>query len=199
VTAAPPPEVEVVRWYTRARRFPQLIGRTPDGARIWGGPYTFTQAVGAGLVLFVGLNTMGLWAHYGLVGNGLILLGAAYAVVLVLGRIPVGARNPLAVAAGASRALTAPRTGRLAGRPVRLRRPRRLRHQMHVLLDPTPVTRSPANPPPVAPADRAQAAAPADPPPPAPAAAGPRPPALTGVQSLLAQTPTGRTIHRSRR
>jgi len=29
---------EVVKWYTRARRFPQLIGKTPDGARLWGGP-----------------------------------------------------------------------------------------------------------------------------------------------------------------
>ena len=26
--------LEVVKWYTRARRFPQLIGKTPDGARI---------------------------------------------------------------------------------------------------------------------------------------------------------------------
>jgi hypothetical protein len=189
---------DIVKWYTRARRFPQLIGRTPDGARIWGGPYTFTQAVGAGLVLFVGLNTMSLWAHYGLVGNGLILLGIAYTVVLVLGRIPVGARNPLAVAAGTSRALTAPRTGRLAGRRVRLRRPRRLRHQVHVLLDAAPVPGPPVDPPPVAPADQAQPATPADPPPAAPAT-GRRPPALTGVQSLLAQTPTDRTTERSER
>ncbi len=124
------PAVEVVKWYTRARKFPQLIGRTPDGRRIPGGPYTFTQAIGAGVVLLVGVNTMGLWAGYGLIGNGLILLGAAYGMVLLLGRIPVGSRSPLAVVSGGVRALGAPRVGRLAGRPVRLRRPRRVRHRV---------------------------------------------------------------------
>ena len=29
---------DVVRWYTRARKFPQLIGRTPDGAKTVGRP-----------------------------------------------------------------------------------------------------------------------------------------------------------------
>jgi hypothetical protein len=130
------PAAEVVRWYTRARKFPQLIGRTPDGRRIPGGPYTFTQAVGAGVVLLVGVNTMGWWARYGLIGNGLLLLGVAYAVVLGLGRIPVGSRSPLAVAAGGMRALAAPRVGRLAGRPVRLRRPHRVRCRLVLLSGP---------------------------------------------------------------
>jgi hypothetical protein len=195
------PQHDVVKWYTSARRFPQLIGRTPDGARIWGGPYTFTQAVGAGLVLFVGLNTMGLWAHYGLIGNGLILLGAAYTVALLLGRIPVGSRSPLAVASGVSRALTTPRTGRLSGRPVRLRRPRQLRHQVHVLLDPGPVPTPPVYPRPAA-AGTGQTqpvTPPADPPSGSSAAASSRPPALTGVQSLLAQSPPDHPARRSTR
>src|SRR5450759_686655 len=63
-SAVTAPAPEVVKYYTRARKFPQLIGRTPDGAKIWGGPYTFTQAISAGVVLFVGVNTMGLWAHH---------------------------------------------------------------------------------------------------------------------------------------
>lgn len=133
--------VEVVKWFTRARRFPQLIGRTPDGQRLPGGPYTVTQVVGAGAVLFAGTQTMGLWAHYGLLGNAALLLGVAYALVLVLGRIPVGSRNPLAIASGATRALSASTTGAVGGRPVRLPRPQRVRHRIVVLHQLTPPTR----------------------------------------------------------
>jgi hypothetical protein len=198
---------EVVRWYTRARRFPQLIGRTPDGARLWGGPYTITQAVGAGLMLFAGLNTMPLWASFGFVGNLLVLGVATYGVVLLLGRIPVGSRSPLSVAAGAYRAVSSPRHGRLGGKPVRLRRPHRLRHTVVLRLDSLPVTaadRAPAAGPAEAAAARPAASTgcrrtgrrkpdpvPAVPPAPGPAA-GCAParaagkPALTGVQSLLA-------------
>jgi hypothetical protein len=140
------PAPEVVRWYTRARKFPQLIGRTPDGRRIPGGPYTFTQAVGAGVVLLAGVNTMGWWARYGLIGNGLLLLGVAYGVVLGLGRIPVGSRSPLAVASGGVRALAAPRVGRLAGRSVRLRRPHRVRCRLVTLSSPRILPSQPAQP-----------------------------------------------------
>ena len=136
---------EVMKWFTRARRFPQLIGRTPDGARIPGGPYTVTQVVGAGAVLFLGTQTMGLWAHYGLLSNAFILATVTFAVVFGLGKIPVGSRNPLSVFSGALRALSAPPTGRLAGRPVRLRRPHQVRHQLVTLL-PTPASPS-ATPP----------------------------------------------------
>lgn len=204
------PDPEVVKWYTRARKFPQLIGRTPDGAKIWGGPYTFTQAVGAGAVLFAGVNTMRWWASYGLIGNAMILLGVAYGTVLALGRIPLGSRNPVAVTSGALHALTAPRTGRLAGRAVRLRRPHRVRHSITVLLtDPPPPVRAPApagavpagrrhlrrGPAPAAPATRRRPAAGPQPAPPAQATPPSRPPAaarpaLSGVQLLLAQTDT---------
>ena len=163
-------ELEIVRWYTRARKFPQLIGRTPDGTKIPGGPYTFTQVVGAGVILLVGINTMSLWASYGLIGNAVLLLGAAYSGVLLLGRVPLGSRSPLAVSTGAVHALTAPRTGRLAGRPVRVRRPHRIRHQVIALLE------EPAAAPFVLPADLA----------PAPAPTRPARPALSGVQLLLA-------------
>lgn len=124
---------EVVKWFTRARRFPQLIGRTPDGARIPGGPYTVTQVVGAGIVLFAGTRTMSLWARYGLLSNAMILLSVAFAVVWGLGRIPVGSRNPLSVSTGLLRALSTPPTGRVGGRPVRLRRPHQVRHRIVVL------------------------------------------------------------------
>ena len=125
---------QVVRWYTRARRFPQLIGRTPDGARIPGGPYTITQVATAGVLMLIALKTTSLWAHYGLIANGLLLAGVVYGVVFLLGKIPLGSRNPLAIAAGAWRALSAPSTGRLAGRPVRLRRPHRVQHRLTVFI-----------------------------------------------------------------
>jgi hypothetical protein len=190
------PAPEVVKYYTRARKFPQLIGRTPDGAKIWGGPYTFTQAISAGVVLFVGVNTMGLWAHHGLIGNALILLGLAYGVVLVLGRIPPGARNPLAVLAGVVHALAAPRTGRVAGRAVRVRRPHRVRHRITVLRPPVPEPPAPvavagaparrAKPAPVP--VRTRRPTPAASPLPKAVVPAPRQPALSGVQALLARS-----------
>lgn len=195
------PAPEVVKWYTRARKFPQLIGRTPDGTRIWGGPYTFTQVVGAGVVLLAAVNTMGLWAQYGLLGNAALLLGVTYGVVLLLGRMPVGSRNPLAVLSGTLSALTAPRTGRIAGQRVQVRRPHRVRHRITVLLEtaqhPAPApepTPSAATAPPPAPLR----------PMPSPAGtssllttaasratAAPSPPALTGVQATLARASSG--------
>ncbi|MDP9240456.1 MAG: hypothetical protein M3O55_07430 [Actinomycetota bacterium] len=185
------PTPEVVKWYTRARKFPQLIGRTPDGAKIWGGPYTFTQAIGGGLVLLVGVNTMGLWANYGLIGNAILLLGVTYGIVMLLGRIPVGSRSPLSVITGTLQAVFSPHAGRLAGRPVRLRRPHRVRHRITVLLD-QPAPPLPGRLPRVLPTERPAAAAPK----PAPAAkpeptpAPRRPVALSGIQSLLAQART---------
>ncbi|MFE6508090.1 hypothetical protein ACFVBP_10505 [Nocardioides sp. NPDC057764] len=119
---------DVVKWFTRARKFPQLIGRTPDGTRIWGGPYTLTQALGGAGVLVVGLKTMSLWAHFGFIGSLVVLVAVTGSVVWGLGRIPVGARSPLSMAAGLAHAVGAPKTGRLGGRPIRIRRPHQLRH-----------------------------------------------------------------------
>lgn len=119
---------DVVKWFTRARKFPQLIGRTPDGTRIWGGPYTLTQALGGAGVLVVGLKTMSLWAHFGFIGSLVVLVTITASVVWGLGRIPVGARSPLSMAAGVARAVGAPKTGRLGGHPIRIRRPHQLRH-----------------------------------------------------------------------
>lgn len=121
---------EVVKWYTRARRFPQLIGKTPDGATIWGGPYTYTQVIGGVACLVIGSKTTWLWGHFGLIGNALILLGVAYGLVLLLGRLPIGSRNPMSVAAGALRALSSPTHGHLGGTPVRIRRPRLARSRL---------------------------------------------------------------------
>jgi hypothetical protein len=196
---------DVVKWYTRARKFPQLIGRTPDGTRIWGGPYTITQAVGAGAILFVGLNTMWLWASFGMIGNFVVLGLVTYGAVLLLGRIPVGSRNPFSVASGTLRAVSAPATGRLGGRPVRIRRPHQLKHTVVFAVSALPApapARVPAAEPapePVTSRRRKVTKTRAPHPTPTPPAAPPvRAPALTGVQALLAGQ-TRLTNHESHR
>lgn len=123
---------EVVKWYTRARRFPQLIGKTPDGATIWGGPYTYTQVIAGVAFVVIGSKTTWLWGHFGLIGNALILLGGAYGLVVLMGRLPIGSRNPIAVGAGAVRAFSSPVQGHLGGAPVRIRRPRPVRSRLVV-------------------------------------------------------------------
>lgn len=133
----------VVRWYTRARKFPQLIGRTPDGTRLWGGPYTITQVVIAGALLAVGWQTTAVWARFGFTGN-VVFAGAVFAVVIwSVGKIPVGSRNPLSVAAGVCRALLAPQTGRTRGAVVRIRRPHRVHHHLALALQSPPVEAAP--------------------------------------------------------
>jgi len=161
--------VERVKWFTLARKFPQLIGRTPDGARIPGGPYTITQAVGGLIVLVVGYYSMGLWASFGVLGNYTLLLSLTAAVIFGLGRIPLGARNPAAIGLGAFRAGAAPPRGRLRGRPVRIRRPRKLTQRVVICTALTP-------PPPVAEAAAASIAVSVDEPAEDPVAAPERTP-----------------------
>ncbi len=147
------PTIERVKWFTLARKFPQLIGRTPDGARIPGGPYTITQALGGLVVLVVGYYSMGLWANFGVLGNYVVLLSLTGAVVFGLGRIPLGSRNPAAIGMGAFRALSAPPRGRVRGRAVRIRRPRKLSQRVVICTAITP--RPPVSTPAAAPATAA--------------------------------------------
>ncbi len=189
---------EVVKWYTRARRFPQLIGKTPDGARLWGGPYTYTQVVGAVAVLVVGIKTVGLWGQFGLIGNALVLLGVAYATTLGLGRLPIGSRNPLSVAQGALKSVSTSPAGSYAGHPLKIRRPHRVTSRVvvaptdHTFLDvPTrPASATTVSAPATKPArgrPRWSRPAPSQRPQPIPARPA-APPALSNVQRLLASS-----------
>lgn len=171
--------LEVVKWYTRARRFPQLIGKTPDGATIWGGPYTYTQVIAGAVMVVIGSKTMWLWGHFGLVGNAIILLVVTYGIVVLLGRLPIGSRNPISVAAGAIRAVGAPTRGRVQGSPVRFRRPASTRWA-RVVID-NAASPGVAHP---SPPDRAVE--------PTPNRLVSQQPALTAVQRLLAHTPAPR-------
>ena len=194
---------EIVKWYTRARRFPQLIGKTPDGATIWGGPYTYSQVIAGVVCVVIGSKTTWLWGHFGLVGNAMILLGVAYGVVLLIGRLPIGSRNPLSVGSGVLRAVGSPAQGHLGGSPLRIRPPHRARSR--VVIGPTPTrTEDAANTEPPASTTRSRRRGPrprwsrpapsqqpiATPPPtvrPTPASTRTAP-ALTGVQRLLASS-----------
>lgn len=128
-------EREVVRWYTRARNFPQLIGRTADGAKLWGGPYTVAQIVGGAGVLALAAATTQVWARGSGLMNITVLVAVTAAVVVGLGKIPPGARNPISVLSGAWAAVAAPRWGRTGSGPVQAHRPRRVRHRITVTPD----------------------------------------------------------------
>lgn len=186
---------EIVRWYTRARKFPQLIGKTPDGAKLPGGPYTYMQVIGAAIVLVIGLKTVSLWGAFGLIGNALVVLGAAYGAALLLGRLPIGSRNPISVATGVVRALSGPAQGLLGGAPLRIRGPHRVRSRLVIRhhVPTTAAAHSASAAPELAPGEAALSPA-REPVPeltttaPGPASPPPRLPALTGVQRLLASS-----------
>lgn len=109
------------KWYTRARKFPQLIGRTPDGTRIPGGPYTYTQ-VAAGVVTALVLSqTTWLWAHGSLIFNATIFIGLTVGAVIASGKLPPGMRNPVVLASGALNLLN--RGYRLNGASVKAPKP----------------------------------------------------------------------------
>lgn len=206
-------EYEVVKWYTHARRFPQLIGKTADGWKIPGGPYTVTQALGAGIYGFGAWKTEFIWAHFGGGTDLFFFLLFGFLLVWGLGRIPIGSRNPLSLGIGAGRALFAPSWGRVIGKPLRLPRSDRIRHQVLITLDPpnpsvveeaaavraggdggaaAAARGATAQPTPAPVVDQPQPAPiPTPTSAPAPVPAVGRQPALTGLQVLLA-TPPGR-------
>lgn len=133
-------DLETVKYYTRARKFPQLLGRMPDGTKIPGGPYTVQQLIAAILIIVVGGLTIDTWGVFGVFGNIALLFGVAFGAVFLIGRLPMNGRNPLYALLGLYRVINAPASGRYQGRPVRFRRPRRIRSRTSVYLGPLPGT-----------------------------------------------------------
>ncbi|MBR7828760.1 hypothetical protein KDK95_20800 [Actinospica sp. MGRD01-02] len=106
------------RSYTRARRFPLVIGKLPGGGRILGGPYTMTQVgvmVGAIVVLRVAAP---IWAHLSY-GDALVYIAVPYGLGYLVRRARFEGREPLRAGAGALTAIGAPPAGRLRGRAWR--------------------------------------------------------------------------------
>ncbi|MFC4372282.1 hypothetical protein [Citricoccus nitrophenolicus] len=109
---------EVGRFYSGARNFKQVLGSFPDGSKIPGGPYTFTQfgvLVGS---LFIAWITNPLWS-IDLVSDVIIGGGAAFGLALLAGRMPGSRRNPIRVIVGIYGLLVRPRRGVYRGRPMR--------------------------------------------------------------------------------
>lgn len=178
-TENPPPQ-EVLRWYTRARRIPRLIGKAPGGGHYPGGPYTLAQAGGAAIVLLGGQATMSLWGRFGFWGNNIGLAVATILTLVALRFVKPGGRDPVTAAIAVLRLARGPSWGRYRGKPVRsgAKRPVVVHHRIHARVP----SRSGLS---------TAAAAPGpghtDPPTPGPAAGGnaARPPAATVVQQLL--------------
>lgn len=114
---------ELARFYTRSRKFPRMVGRLPEGTRIWGGPYTFTQLAVAIVSMIAGGVTRGLWSTGSLVIDLSVIAGTAWALTFAARVIPASPLNPLVVAAAALATTFGPRDGTFDSRPVAFRRP----------------------------------------------------------------------------
>lgn len=108
-------------FFTSARRFKQVLGSLPDGTRIPGGPYTYSQ-VGVALgVVILGWLTRGLWGTASGIGDLLILVIIGIGSAVLIGRLPQGRRSPLRLAGSMFALLTHPGPGgRWKGRPLKL-------------------------------------------------------------------------------
>lgn len=126
-------ELEVARFYTRSRRFPKMVGRLPDGTRIWGGPYTPVQFLAGGVVLLGALITRSWWGFDGsLLFDLPVAVGMAWGAAYLTGRIPVTKRNLLSIIGGAITAVRAPRAGRYRAAPIRLRPPHQVTGRVQI-------------------------------------------------------------------
>jgi hypothetical protein len=130
---------ETVKYYTRARKFPILLGRMPDGTKIPGGPYTLHQFLAGLAVLAVGGLTMDIWGAFGRLGNLVVLLSLSLTALFLVGRIPLHGRSPFLLVTGLMRITSAPRMGRYRGRPIRIRRQHRITHKTNLYIGPLPL------------------------------------------------------------
>lgn len=113
---------EVARFYTRARKFPKLIGRLHDGTRIPGGPYTMSQVIALVVLTTGAMLTRGLWGTsvlFDLIVSLAVGIGGAF----LLGLLPSQQRNLLSLASGLARATGSSAAGNYNGRTVQLRAP----------------------------------------------------------------------------
>lgn len=108
----------VARFWTSARRFPRLIGKTVNGDRIPGGPYTTAQAIGGFLTIWLLWETRPIWGWDQIIAEILMIAGAGWGMVWVLGKVPLNTKNPIILAGGLFGAVFSPRRGRTAGRAV---------------------------------------------------------------------------------
>lgn len=144
---------EALRWYTRARRIPRLIGRLGSagskGVRLPGGPYTIAQVVGAAGVFVLGQQTMPLWGLFGVLTNYGLLTVVAVGALLGLGLIKPGGRDPVSVITAMVAMAARPVHGRQAGRPLRARKGHQVSYRVNCYTGPPyrPAVPEPEDPP----------------------------------------------------
>lgn len=112
--------VRIGRSYTRARRYPWVLGKIGDWTLPLG-PYTVPQLVIAAAGTYALIKTFSVWSPLGPLP--VIALGVAVWAARA-GRI--GGRSPLWIAYGWLRYLAQPSAGRIAGRSARVPRTRQL-------------------------------------------------------------------------
>lgn len=111
------------RFYTSARRFKQVLGSLPDGTKIPGGPYTYTQIGTMLATLVLGWMSRGIWGTDSAIGDLIILLTVAVGVAFLLGKMPTSRRSPIKLLASIIVLLSHPGPGgNWKGRPLRLSR-----------------------------------------------------------------------------
>lgn len=110
-------QIQTGKFYTAARKFQQLIGVTPAGESIPGGPYTVTQFVVGIVVLVVGFITRPLWTQ-GFIADVLIIVAAAVGITYATGRMPGSRRSIINLVNCTMALILRPRTGNYRGRKL---------------------------------------------------------------------------------
>lgn len=135
--------LEVLRWYTRARKIPRFVGKAPGGGRYPGGPYTITQAVGAAAVLIAGQQTMSVWGRFGVLPNLAILAVAVAATLFGLKLVKPSGRDPVSALLALMAVTTSNRWGHHGERKIITRTPHAVRHRVNALMGPSPTQPQP--------------------------------------------------------
>lgn len=110
-------QIQTGKFYTAARKFQQLIGVTPAGEAIPGGPYTVTQFVVGIIVLVLGFITRPLWSH-DVITDVIVIVAAAVGITYATGRMPGSRRSIINLINCAMALIFRPRTGTYRGRKL---------------------------------------------------------------------------------
>lgn len=130
---------EVIKNFTRARKVPQLIGRTPDGKKLPFGPYTVPQAVSGAIVGGLLWLLHPLWLRDSIFWNVGFFAFWSLGTVFVVGKLRFAGRSPASVAQGICAAAFAPAGAKIQinGHRVTIRPPHLVRPSGYITVDPT--------------------------------------------------------------
>jgi hypothetical protein len=139
MTAQPPPAEQtryrIGRSYTRARRFPWVVGKI-QGWNIPFGPYTATQlgTLIGGLWLVV--QTYPWWRPLG--PGGVLVIAVPLAATWAVRHAKIDGRSPVKAIGGYLALLSEPACGRISGRTAKDPRPRTITGTVRVAALPAP-------------------------------------------------------------